>query len=128
MLIQEGLAVPYDGGTKTKDWCEGQHDQESKEERLAALLGQGHQTLAFTPGHDHGQNTLVGAFHEKLSFWDQVSTNAAAVSVTLEVALCPKGSVPVPRSVCSIGRSGGFSSFVPAWMPEDESACQETKW
>ena len=21
LLIQEGLAVPYDGGTKTKDWC-----------------------------------------------------------------------------------------------------------
>ncbi len=22
LLIQEGLAVPYDGGTKGKDWCE----------------------------------------------------------------------------------------------------------
>ena len=21
LLIQEGLAVPYDGGTKVKDWC-----------------------------------------------------------------------------------------------------------
>jgi len=21
VLIQEGLAVPYDGGTKVKDWC-----------------------------------------------------------------------------------------------------------
>ncbi len=44
MLIQEGLAVPYDGETKTKDWREGQHDQESKGERL---VGKGEVKFLF---------------------------------------------------------------------------------